>query len=189
LLDAAGWKDQDGDSVREAHGVQGLQDGTKFSFEIHTNAGNQEREQASQAMQQYWAQVGVQAKPTSIEWNALLAELTETYQYQMIVVGFNWDVDPDQKTMWHSSSYGSGFNMNKYSNPELDRVLDAALQTVDQGKRKEYYYQMQKILAQDVPAPILYFRKGTDCWNKRLHEYDPNPVESRWNAYSWWVER
>jgi peptide/nickel transport system substrate-binding protein len=190
LLEEAGWKDEDGNGIREAHGVQGVEDGTPFSFEIHSNAGNQEREQAMLAMQQYWAELGVEAKPTAIEWNALLAELTETYEFQMIVVGFNWDTDPDQKTMWHTNSYGSGFNMNKYSNPELDKILDDALLTVDQEKRKEYYYQMQHILAQDVPAPILYFRQGTGCWNKRLHEFKFNAIEQeRWNAEQWWVDR
>ncbi len=189
LLEEAGWKDTDGDGIREAHGVQGVADGTKFSFEINTNAGNNEREQDIVAMQQYWAKIGVEAKPMPLEWNALLAKLTETYDFQMILVGFNWDVDPDQKTMWHTESYGGGFNMNKYSNPALDKILDDALQTVDQAKRKDLYFQMQKILAQDVPAPILYFREGTNCWNKRLHEYDPNTVQTRWNIEEWWVDR
>jgi peptide/nickel transport system substrate-binding protein len=190
LLDEAGWRDEDSDGVREAHGVQGVEDGTPFAFEIHTNAGNQEREQAMVAMQQYWAEVGVNAQPTPIEWNALLAELTETYEYEMIVVGFNWDPDPDQKTMWHTDSYGGGFNMNKYSNPEVDRVLDAALLTTDQEERKEYYYEMQRLLAEDVPAPIIYFRQGTGCWNVRLHEFKFNALESeRWNAEDWWVDR
>ncbi len=34
LLDDAGWKDEDGDGVREAHGVEGVEDGTKFSFNL-----------------------------------------------------------------------------------------------------------------------------------------------------------
>ena len=28
LLDEAGWRDEDGDGVREAHGVEGVEDGT-----------------------------------------------------------------------------------------------------------------------------------------------------------------
>jgi peptide/nickel transport system substrate-binding protein len=189
LLDEAGWVDEDGDGVREAHGVIGVEDGTPFTFEIHTNAGNQEREQLIVTMQQYWNEIGVGAETAFIEWNALLAELTETYEYEMIMVGFSWDVDPDQKTMWHTDSYGGGFNMNKYSNPELDEVLDAALNTADQEERKELYYEMQRILAEEVPAPILYFRRTTNCWNKRLHEYDPNAVDIRGNAHEWWVDR
>jgi peptide/nickel transport system substrate-binding protein len=189
LLDEAGWRDEDGDGVREAHGVTGVEDGTPFAFEMHTNAGNNERESNMVVMQQYWKEIGVDASPTPIEWNALLAELTETYEYEMIVVGFSWDTDPDQKTMWHTDSYGSGFNMNKYSNPEVDRILDAALQTVDQEERKQYYFEMQHILAEDVPAPILYFRQGTGCWNTRLHEFAWNDIDEKWNAEKWWVDR
>jgi peptide/nickel transport system substrate-binding protein len=189
LLEEAGWKDENGDGIREAHGVQGVEDGTPFSFELETNAGNVEREQLIQSMQQYWADVGVDAKPVPIEWNALLAKLTESYDYEVIMVGFSWDIDPDQKTMWHTESYGGGFNMNKYSNPTLDKILEDALLTTDQEKRKEYYFEMQRIVAEDVPAPILYFRNGTGCWNKRLHEFEYNAVDIRWNSHQWWVEK
>jgi len=189
LLDEAGWRDEDGDGVREAHGVQDVEDGTPLRFELHTNSGNTEREQDVVAMQQFWAELGVDAQPTPIEWNALLAELTETYEYEMILVGFGWDIDPDQKTMWHTDSYGGGFNMNRYSNPELDDILDAALQTVDLEERKAYYYEMQRILAEDVPAPILYFKQGTGCANKRVHEIHINDIENGYNSHEWWVER
>ena len=189
LLDEAGWKDEDGDGIREAHGVIGVEDGTPFSFEIHTNAGNTEREQVIVAFQQFWAKVGVEAQPTTVDFPTLLAMLTETYEFDMIVVGFGWGVDPDQKTMWHTDSYGGGFNMNTYSNARMDEILDAALLTTDQEKRKEYYYEMQAILAQDVPAPILYFKDGLGCHNKRLHEIYINDIDNYLNAQEWWVER
>jgi peptide/nickel transport system substrate-binding protein len=190
LLDEAGWKDEDGDGVREAHGVMGVEDGTPFVFEIHTNAGNVERESLIVTMQQYWNEIGVGAETAFIEWNALLAELTETYEYDMIMVGFSWgSADPDQKTMWHTDSYGAGFNMNKYSNPDLDVLIDKGLVTVDKEERTQVYYEIQRILAEEVPAPILYFRNTTTCWNKRLHERDPNANNTTWNAHEWWVER
>jgi len=189
LLDEAGWKDEDGDGVREAHGVEGVTDGTKLSFDLETNAGNQEREQVIQAMQHYWAQIGVEARTAGVEWNALLAKLTETFDFDVIVVGFNWDIDPDQRTMWHTDSYQAGFNVNRYSNPQVDEHLDAALQTVDMEERKVHYYAMQRILAEEAPSPILYFRQGTECWNTRLHEYHANDINPYYNAHEWWVGR
>ncbi len=189
LLDEAGWKDEDGDGFREAHGVTGVEDGTPLSFVLNTNAGNTEREQVIVAFQQFWAEIGVDAQPTPIEWNALLAKLTETYEFEMIVVGFGWDVDPDQKTMWHTDSFGAGFNMNTYSNERVDEILDAALLTVDQEERKEYYYEMQQILAEEVPAPILYFKDGLGCHNKRVHELYINDFNKYFNAHELWVER
>ena len=71
----------------------------------------------------------------------------------------------------------------------VDELLDAALLTMDQEERKEYYFEMQQILAEEVPAPILYFRQGTGCWNKRLHEFEFYAVNYRYNSGDWWVER
>ena len=67
--------------------------------------------------------------------------------------------------------------------------MDAALLTVDQEERKEYYYEMQQILAKEVPAPILYFKDGTGCYNKRLHEIEINDFDIYYNANKWWVDR
>lgn len=189
LLDEVGWRDEDGDGVREAHGVGGVPDGTRFSFDLEATAGDQEREQVIQAMQQYWAQIGVEATTAAVEWNALLARLTETRDFAVIVVGFNWDIDPDQRAMWHTESFNGGFNVNRYSNPEVDVHLDAALNTTDIAVRKEHYYAMQHILAEEVPSPILYFRQGTECWNTRLHEYHADDINPYYNAHEWWVDR
>ena len=156
---------------------------------ILTNAGNNERESAMVSVQQYWAEIGVDARSTAIEWNALLAKLTETFEFEMIVVGYGWGVDPDQKEMWHTDSHPDSFNMNQYSNERVDELLDAALQTTDQEKRKAYYYEFQQILAEEVPAPIIYFRRTTRCWNGRLHEHDPNAIDWKWNVNRWWVDR
>jgi peptide/nickel transport system substrate-binding protein len=106
----------------------------------------------------------------------------------MIIVGFGWSLDPDQKSMWHTDSYGDAYNMNKYSNERVDELLDEALLTTDVETRKEYYYEMQQILAEEVPAPIIYFRRTTACWNTRLHEHDPNAISTRGNSYEWWVD-
>ncbi len=43
-------------------------------------------------MQQFWNDIGVGAETAFIEWNALLAELTETYEFDVIMVGFSWGV-------------------------------------------------------------------------------------------------
>ena len=39
MLDEAGWRDEDGDGVREAHGVPNVDDGTKFSLSMNGYTG------------------------------------------------------------------------------------------------------------------------------------------------------
>ena len=39
LLDEAGWRDEDGDGIREAHGVEGVEDGTPLSLMMNGYTG------------------------------------------------------------------------------------------------------------------------------------------------------
>jgi len=184
LLDEAEVIDRDGDGVRE------LADGTPMSFTLFTNAGNTEREAAIAAMQEFWRKIGVEAKLQAEEWGAFLSRLTETFDFEVLLVGFSWDIDPDQKAMWHTDSYPDSFNMNKYSNPELDEILDAALETPDVEKRKEHYFEMQRILAEELPNVILYFRKILFGVNKRVKNLVVTDIrdDNRFDVNIWYLE-
>jgi len=184
LLDEAEVIDRDGDGVRE------LADGTPMSFKLWTNAGNTEREAAIAAMQEFWREIGVEATLQTEEWGAFLSRLTETFDFEVLLVGFSWDIDPDQKAMWHTDSYPDSFNMSKYSNPELDEILDAALQTTDVEERKELYFQMQEIVAEDLPNVILYFRKVLFGVNKRVKNMIPTDIrdDNRFDVVIWYLE-
>jgi peptide/nickel transport system substrate-binding protein len=78
--------------------------------------------------------------------------------------------------------------MNKYSNPQVDQLLDEAIRTTDVQKRKELYTQMQNIIMEDLPNAILDFPQAIAVVNKRVHNLFPNDVDDRYNAHQWWVE-
>jgi peptide/nickel transport system substrate-binding protein len=182
MLDDAGWK-VGADGVR-------AKDGKRFAFTVWTNAGNNIREAIIVAAQQYWKEIGLEVKTQTEEWNAFLKRIGATpdgtRDYDVFLVGFQWGVDPSQRDMWHSAG---GFNLNKYNNPAMDKVLDDALSTLDQAKRKDFYFQMQQIVAEDVPSMILYFPQATIGMNKRVHGYKPAPGNIPWNnLHEWWVE-
>lgn len=180
LLDQAGWTPGP-DGIRQKNGQ-------RLAFTVYTNAGNKIREQYVAVFQEQWKQIGVECTPQTEEWNAFLDRITGTKDFEMFLVGFQWGVDPDQSTMWKCSAYEGGFNMNKYCNPEVDRLLDEALKITDQEKRKELYIEMQNILVEDLPSAILDFPQAIAVVNKRVHNLFPNAVNVRINAHQWWVE-
>ncbi|MBI5876252.1 MAG: hypothetical protein HZB53_01270 [Chloroflexi bacterium] len=181
LLDKAGW-------AKGADGIR-AKDGKKFSFTVWTNAGNNQREAIIVAAQQYWKEIGLDVKTATEEWSAFLKRIGATpdgtRDYDVFLVGFQWGVDPSQRDMWHSAG---GFNLNKYVNAKMDKILDDALATLDQAKRKDFYFQMQTIVAEDVPSMILYFPQATVGMNKRVNGYSPAPGNIPWNnLHEWWV--
>ncbi len=183
MLDDAGWK-VGPDGIR-------VKDGKRFSITLWTNAGNKIREAIIVAVQQFWKDVGVEVKTQTEEWGAFLKRIGATpdgtRDYDAFLVGFQWGVDPNQKTMWASDG---GFNLNKYNNPQMDKILSDALNTLDQSKRKDLYFQMQQIVAEDVPSMILYFQRSIPALNKRVHGYVPGVNNIPWNnIQEWWVDK
>jgi peptide/nickel transport system substrate-binding protein len=180
MLEEAGWV-EGADGIRE-------RDGERFSFEIYTNAGNEIREQYVAVMQEQWREIGVECTPQTEEWSTFLDRITGTRDFDMFLVGFSWGVDPHQETMWHTDASEGGFNMNEYSNPEVDDLLAQGLETTDQDERRELYTQMQNILMEDLPSVILDFPQGIYGVNQRCHNIFPNDVHFTANAHEWWVD-
>ncbi len=166
MLDAAGWKAGSGGGTRQ-------KDGVPFKFEMITNAGNKVRENLLVVLQQQWKDVGIDATPKYVDFNKVLVPaITDTRNFDMFMVGFIWNPDPDQSALWHSrNAVAGGFNGMQYKNPDMDKVLDDAVATLDQGKRKQLYFKMQQILAEDQPAPILTFPNGILGLNKRVQNW------------------
>ncbi len=180
LLDDAGWV-KGSDGIRSKNGV-------KLSFTLYTNAGNDTHAQYMAVMQQAWKAIGVDCTPSQEEWNAFLERITSTYDFDMFLIAFSWGVDPDQTSMWSTDAYGGGFNVNKYSNPQVDDLLQQGLTETAIPTRKQIYAQMQNIIVDDLPSAIIDFPKSIAAHNTRVHNLFPNAVDDRWNAHEWWVD-
>ena len=160
MLDGAGWT-KGSDGIRAKGGVQ-------LKFEMITNQGNKQRESLLQIMQQSWADIGVSATPRLIQFPQLVTQITNLRTFDVFLVGFNWQQDPDESQLFASTSANpGGFNGFQFKDSQVDAVLNQASSTLDQGKRKQFYAQFQDLLNDAAPAPILVFNKGLWAVSKR----------------------
>lgn len=180
MLDDAGWVKGD-DGVR-------AKDGQRLAFTLHTNSGSDVNTQYAAVMQQAWKAIGVDCTPQENEWNAFLERLTSTHDFEVFLIGFSWGVDPDQSNMWSTAAYEGGLNVNKYSNLQVDDLLEQGIRETAIPTRKQIYTQMQNIVVDDLPNAIIDFPKSIAAYNKRVHNLFPNAVDDRWNAHLWWVD-
>ncbi|HET9659350.1 MAG TPA: ABC transporter substrate-binding protein [Thermomicrobiales bacterium] len=166
LLDEAGWT-ANSDGIRE-------KDGTKLSFEIMYGAAST-NDQLAAAVQDYWKAVGVEGKPTSVDFDTvLLPAITETFEYQMAMLAFDWaSPSGDQSAMFGTSSYGTGFNFMKYSNPAYDEANTAASATLDPQERFDLLVKASNIVNDDAPVIINWFRANRTGYNKRMVNFTP----------------
>jgi len=180
LLDEAGWV-EGSDGVRE-------KDGQRLSFTMHADSGNPSGAAYVTALQEFWAQIGVEMSPELEPFPALVERIAVTYDFEVILIGFSWSSAPDQSAMFSCDAYGGGFNVMRYCNEEVDAILAEALVEQDMDTRIELYTEYQNALLADLPAAILSFPQSIDGYNTRVHNLFPNAVNARFNAETWWIE-
>lgn len=65
-------------------------------------------------------------------------------------------VDPDNFYSLVVRS-GAGANSMKYSNPELDAMIDAAAREIDESKRKTMYGEIRRVVQDDAPLIFAHY--------------------------------
>lgn len=180
LLQDAGW----------TPGADGLlqKDGKPLKFTLVTNSGNKVREQIATIAQDQLKKIGVQVDTNLMEWNAFLDKVNKTHDFDAIVLGWSLGIDPDQKSIWSTSEYPNGLNSTKYSNPEVDTLLEQArrLPGCSQEGRKALYDTFQERISDDQPYTFLYIPKTLLITNKRLQGIEPSVWSGvAWNIHQW----
>ncbi|MEO7993042.1 MAG: peptide-binding protein [bacterium] len=161
LLAEAGWTDHNGNGIID-------KDGREFSFELITNDGNPYRKQIAELVQQDLKIVGIEAKPTIIEWSSFINDRIHEHRFEAYVLGWSLSVDPDDFTIFHSSQFDDGLNYGYYANPRVDELLEKGRRTVDFEARKAIYFEIQDTLAQDLPYLFLFYTKKSGGALKKL---------------------
>ena len=151
ILDGLGWKDTDGDGIREDDA------GNKIEFSLVTNTGNSVRDRASQIIQEGLTKIGVQANYEAIEFGDLVGQLTTTYDWEAVVIGLTGGTEPHGGiNVWHSSEALHMWNPNQTEpatdwEAEIDNLYIIGSQELDRPKRVEHYHRAQAIAAENLP--------------------------------------
>ncbi len=153
LLDEAGFRDQDGDGPQMRFPKDIV-----FSISGSTAATRQ----YAGVIQDYLKKVGIPVAIETLETNSLLERLRNG-QYQMTTsrwVGGNQDPiflkDLFETSQIPTANF-AGRNRSRYSNPELDRILEEAVNTADRQKALSLYRQAQDIISRDLPMFPLWY--------------------------------
>jgi peptide/nickel transport system substrate-binding protein len=130
-------------------------------------------------LQQQMAQVGIALEIRSYESATFIQDLSRgSFQlYALRWVGGN--EQPDIFTTLSTARIPpKGPNRGRYSNPEMDQLLKEAAQSTDQDQRKQDYFQVQQILARDLPAVNLWYPDSIVVYNCRISGITPSPSGS-----------
>ncbi len=161
LLEEAGWT-QGSDGIRE-------KDGAKLSTVAAVRA---ERPARSKWMQLFSDQIkencGIDIQYKEVDFAAILnmldnyphvnaADPTGGKPFAAYFGGFSTSLDPDPFSLYHGSQCTTPeqpqlYNYICYSNPEVDKLIDAGLLTFDQAERAKIYQEYAVLQSKDLPV-------------------------------------
>jgi peptide/nickel transport system substrate-binding protein len=196
LLDTAGWKDSDGDGIRDK-----VVDGKKVDLIVRYATNQRELRKSIQAVvQQQWQDVGIGAElanySSDIFWNGYNDGGPQALgQYDVAEYSSvqNAYPDPDTDTFTCAQIVNAdnpdGTNDQGYCNEKLDALFKQQASEVDPAKRKELFNQIEQIMYDDYV--YIGFWKDPDLWSvsSRLKNVKFSGVYPFWNAYDWEVSQ
>ena len=132
------------------------------------------------AIQADLAKVGIDVKIETYEWNTFLGKVNPGLEGKADMAEMAWMTnDPDtlpylalRTDAWPDKG---GFNSGYYSNPEVDKLLEAARQSTDQAERAKLYQQMQEIVYEDAPWAFIANWKQNAATSDSVRDFELQP--------------
>jgi peptide/nickel transport system substrate-binding protein len=165
LLDSANYPDPDGDGPLP-----------RLTLTLRTSTSEIYRLQAA-AIQHDLAEAGVRLEVRSTETQILFADIGRG-NFQLYTAVFVGITDPDMlRRVFHSSQVPpTGLNRVRYTNSDVDRLIEAAAVLADDRERQALYGKAQRIIADEAPYIPLWYRTNVAIFQPDLEGVTLSPI-------------
>ena len=170
LLDQAGFPDPDGDGPRMRFAKPVI-----YKLSGSSMAGRQ----YAGVIQNDLKSVGIPVEIQTTEQTTLLEELRRG-NFQ---IAYTQWVGGNQDPIFYKDLFATSEiptqtraarNRSRYSNKELDALIDEAVTTFDREKSKELYKKIQEIVSRDVPVFPLWYQSNVVIAQKNVQNIQVN---------------
>jgi len=148
LIAGMGWRDRDGDGIVED------ELGRTVSFTMKTNGDNVARVALANFVRDDLSKIGIRCTPVPLDFNTLITNLRQDFQYESILLGLSSAVPPDPmmgQNVWKSSGLTHYWNVGqKKPGTEAEARIDALVAdnvaTLDLEARRRGWREIQEIV-------------------------------------------
>ena len=171
LLDEAGYKDVDGDGLREN------KDGSKLTINFAARTRDEANESLVQQYLNWWKEIGLDVKlytGRTIELNSFYDKVqADDPEIDVFAAGWSTGYDPNPSGLFGESAK---FNFERYVDSEGTAIMDKISSTdaFDSAKNIEYYKEWQKYVHDKAFIFPTLVGESITAVNKRVKYYDVN---------------
>lgn len=170
LLDEAGWKDSDGDNVRDKV-INGKKVPFEFDFNIMT--GNAAMSNMAIDIKKSLYTAGIVANIQEIEFGTFYERLAQ-HDFDLYFGAWSGSSQPeDYKQLWHSSAWeNGGSNYTGFSNAKADELIEKIRTETTDSLRIPMEKELQALLYDEQPYVFMYLVPRKVAIHKRFdHAY------------------
>ena len=183
LLDEAGFKDVDGDGIREG------KDGKPVKYTLAMMSGGEIAEPLAQYYIQQWKAIGLDVELL----DGRLLDSKNFYNrvngddpaIDFCIAGIGFGTDPQQLAIFGKNAK---FNISRYISDNLEAALDATVSkdAMNEEYRVKAYKDYEKVFMEEIPAIPILNKLDILVVNKRIKKYDWRPnVDGKPNTFKW----
>jgi peptide/nickel transport system substrate-binding protein len=182
ILDSLGWRDANGDGLRERNG-------RPLQFSLAVPSTSKARVRLAVLLQEQLRQAGVRVDVEQLDF-PVLAERERNRAFDAAIGQWNTQPSPGSvRGSWGTagSRASSGTNYSSYENPVFDAYVDSALASFNAPARKAYFTRAYETIIQDAPAIWLAEPIPTVGYHSRL-QLAPLRSDAWWaHIPDWWI--
>lgn len=163
------------ESLLDQAGFPRAENGIRFTLNYRTST-DPTRLRLATAIAAMWEQIGVKVSIESLEWGGFYARIKRG-DFQVFSLAWVGITDPDiYRWILHTEMWPpKGANRGRYSNPEVDRWLDAAASAETQSERRAIYARVQKQMQDDMVYIPLWYDPVIAVSGPRVKGFKPMP--------------
>ena len=173
-LDSLGWKDSNGDGVRDRNG-------RPLEFTLEVPGSSKTRTRMAVLIQEQLKQVGVKMNIDQLDFPTFIGK-EGSRDFDAVFGGWHVEASPGSiRQTWGSGGTAKGgTNYGSYSNPAFDAQVDSALSAGTFAGRRAHFTSAYRIIDEDAPAIWFAEPKRIMAVNRRIDT-------GKLRADAWWA--
>ncbi len=154
LLREAGFRWNNNKQLLDAHGNQ-------VQFTLITNEENPTRRQMASIFVQNMEDIGIEVTLRFLDFNTLVGRIANSFNYEACMLGLTGGGDPSGgMSVFHSRGrlhqwHPAQEKPHREWEAEIDRLMIAQLKTLDVEERRGHWFEVQRIMSEQVPYIYL----------------------------------
>jgi peptide/nickel transport system substrate-binding protein len=190
LLDEAGWRDRDGDGIREDP------IGRPFRFTM-TAMSTLDYLDVLTVLQAQLRRIGVDVRPRLLEPGTTVAALmgsprpdgTRERDFEAAIYAYYSMGPTDDTPLFHSRRLNGPLAASGFQSARTDRLLDSLAATQDRDEARPLWQEYHRTLLEEAPITVISYRNYFVGVGERVQGVEVHPGGEFVSVARWWVSQ